>query len=342
MAQLARVSKGDRVVDIGCGWGGMLRYAVEKLDAGQATGLTTNRAQFDFANKGSSDRTSVRLASWREFRPDQPVDALVCIDALEHFVPLAVRAQGKQKEVYRRFFQKCYEVSGPGAFLGVQTVVAVKRADTIQTQADMAFIAKMFPGSSLPFQDELLDAGRGLYDVAEWRSAGGDYEKTLQAWLFNLRNNKDLISRKYGRDTFDKYERYFDATLRSVQNGYVDLLQLSFENVASPDAAAIVSDVDLDAEMDDAELHTNRDVLERPGVRPIRRSAEEVERWLAEELSAKLKILPSDFDVRQPFTSYGLDSVQMVGLIGDLETYLGRTLQPTLAWDYPTTETLSM
>src|SRR5204862_3217763 len=71
------------------------------------------------------------------------------------------------------------------------------------------------------------------------------------------------------------------------------------------------------------------------------RSAVEIERWLAEELSAKLKILPSDFDVQQPFTSYGLDSVQMVGLIGDLEEYLGRTLQPTLAWDYPTTESLA-
>src|SRR5204862_1965636 len=106
------------------------------------------------------------------------------------------------------------------------------------------------------------------------------------------------------------------------------------------DAAAIVSESDLDAEMDDAEVSTNRDSLTR-GVKPIRRSAEEIERWLAEELSAKLKILPSDFDVRQPFTSYGLDSVQMVSLIGDLEEYLGRTLQPTLAWDYPTTETLA-
>lgn len=340
IAQLARVEKGDRVVDIGCGWGGMIRYGVDKLDVSEITGLTVSRAQYDFAAKQSSTRGSVRLGSWREFQPQQKVDALTCIDALEHFVPLAVRAQGKQKEIYRRFFQKCYEISSETAFLGIQTVVAVKRADTIQTQADMAFIAKMFPGSSLPFQDELLDSAKGIYDVAEWRSVGNDYRLTLEAWLTNLRNNKDLISRKYGLDTFEKYQRYFEATLRSVQNGYVDLLLLSLEKVANPDAAAIIHADDAD-ELEDTEVSTNRDPLARPGVKPIRRTAAEIERWLAEELSAKLKILPSDFDVGQPFTSYGLDSVQMVGLIGDLETYLGRSLQPTLAWDYPTTETLA-
>jgi amino acid adenylation domain-containing protein len=341
MAQLARVKPGDRVVDIGSGWGGMLRYAADRLGVAQITGLTTNRAQYDFAAKRTSDKAAVRLGTWRDFHAEQKVDAVVCIDAIEHFVPLAVRAQGKQKEIYRRFFQKCYEISGTAAFVGIQSVVAVKRADTLQMQADMAFIAKMFPGSSLPYQDELLDAAKGLYDVAEWRSARNDYQLTLQAWLANLRNNKDLISRKYGHEAFDKYERYFEATLRSVQNGYIDLLQLSLQKVANPDAAAIVSDGDLDAELDDAEISTNRDSLARPGVKPIRRSAAEIERWLAEELSAKLKILPSDFDVQQPFTSYGLDSVQMVGLIGDLEEYLGRSLQPTLAWDYPTTETLA-
>ena len=341
LAQLGRVERGDRVVDIGCGWGGMVRYGADKLGVEQITGLTVSRAQYDFASKRASGKAAVRLSSWREYQPERKVDSILCIDAIEHFVPLAVRAQGKHKEVYRRFFQKCYEISSESAFLGLQSVVAVKRADTIQTQADMAFIAKMFPGSSLPFQDDLLEAAKGLYDVAEWRSAAADYQKTLNAWLINLRNNKDLIARKYGHEIFDRYHRYFEATLRSVQNGYVDLLQLSLQKVLNPDAAAIVADDDLETENDDSEISTNRDPLSRPGVKPIRRSAEEVERWLAEELSAKLKILPSDFDVRQPFTNYGLDSVQMVGLIGDLETYLGRSLQPTLAWDYPTTETLA-
>ena len=341
LAQLARVERGDRVVDIGSGWGGMVRYGAEKLGVEQITGLTVSRAQYDFASKRASDKAVFRLGSWREYQPERKVDSILCIDAIEHFVPLALRAQGKHKEVYRRFFQKCYEISTESAFVGLQSVVAVKRADTIQTQADMAFIAKMFPGSSLPFQDDLLDSAKGLYDVAEWRSAAADYQKTLNAWLTNLRNNKDLIARKYGHEVFDRYHRYFEATLRSVQNGYVDLLQLSLQKVLNPDAAAIVSDDDLETENDDSEISTNRDPLSRPGVKPIRRTAEEVERWLAEELSAKLKILPSDFDVRQPFTNYGLDSVQMVGLIGDLETYLGRSLQPTLAWDYPTTETLA-
>ncbi|MGC3968645.1 MAG: AMP-binding protein [Pirellulales bacterium] len=44
MSQLARIERGDYVVDVGCGWGGMLRFAAEKLNIGRVTGLTTSRA----------------------------------------------------------------------------------------------------------------------------------------------------------------------------------------------------------------------------------------------------------------------------------------------------------
>ena len=49
----------------------------------------------------------------------------------------------------------------------------------------------------------------------------------------------------------------------------------------------------------------------------------------------------STIDPREPFTYYGLDSVQAVGLTGDLEIWLGRRLSPTLAWDYPNIESLA-
>jgi myxalamid-type polyketide synthase MxaB len=67
----------------------------------------------------------------------------------------------------------------------------------------------------------------------------------------------------------------------------------------------------------------------------------EIEDWLIAQLAGRLGLSPDDVDPAQPFAAYGLDSLRMVSLAGDLERYLGRSLPPTLAWDYPTITALA-
>src|SRR5918992_3181056 len=66
-----------------------------------------------------------------------------------------------------------------------------------------------------------------------------------------------------------------------------------------------------------------------------------IETWLVSQLAEMLGINRSEIDRRQPFASFGLDSAQTVSLIGDLEAWLGRSLSPTLAWEFPTTKALA-
>lgn len=66
-----------------------------------------------------------------------------------------------------------------------------------------------------------------------------------------------------------------------------------------------------------------------------------IEDWLIARLSQKLRIAAAEMDVQQPFSYYGLDSVDAVELMGDLETWLGRSLSPTVLWDYPSIQTLA-
>lgn len=63
--------------------------------------------------------------------------------------------------------------------------------------------------------------------------------------------------------------------------------------------------------------------------------------WLVTRIASMLEMDSASIDPRQPFTYYGLGSVQAVSLTGDLEDFLGRKLAPTLAWDYPTIELLA-
>ncbi|UCD43737.1 MAG: AMP-binding protein, partial [Chloroflexota bacterium] len=66
-----------------------------------------------------------------------------------------------------------------------------------------------------------------------------------------------------------------------------------------------------------------------------------IEAWLIDQIAARVHLPASDIDPREPFTYYGLDSVEAVSLTGDLEIWLGRRLSPTLAWDYPNIKSLA-
>ena len=76
-------------------------------------------------------------------------------------------------------------------------------------------------------------------------------------------------------------------------------------------------------------------------VREVTNSPVEIRTWLITHIASMLEMEAASIDPRQPFTYYGLGSVQAVSLTGDLEIFLDKKLSPTLAWDYPTIELLA-
>lgn len=58
--------------------------------------------------------------------------------------------------------------------------------------------------------------------------------------------------------------------------------------------------------------------------------------WLATRIAARVKTTPEKLDINQPFSSFGLDSLSAVRLAGEISDYLGRSIPPTLAYEYPT------
>lgn len=68
----------------------------------------------------------------------------------------------------------------------------------------------------------------------------------------------------------------------------------------------------------------------------------EIQDWLVEQLADLAHIDPSNIDIQEPFSSYGLTSRDVVTLSGDLEEILGRRLSPTLAYEYPSIAALSL
>ncbi len=70
-------------------------------------------------------------------------------------------------------------------------------------------------------------------------------------------------------------------------------------------------------------------------------STTEIQNWLVAYLAKLLETTPKEIDIKTSFNRYGLDSYMTVGLIADLEAWLGCNLNPTVMYNYPTIESLA-
>jgi cyclopropane-fatty-acyl-phospholipid synthase len=227
------VQQGDNVLDIGCGWGGMLEYCVSARLVNSIQGITLSNAQYDYINQNKKPKISADLCSWANFSGESTFDSIVSIGAMEHFSSIEDRRLGKHIEVYRYFFQRCADLSKKNSYLGLQTIVTMKNPNTLQSMKDTHYLlTHVFPGSALPEIKDLQIAMHNLYEPVELRTIGLDYARTLLEWKKRLTNHKEIILNKYGEKLWLHYHRYFDAAIRGFKNGYTSLLQVSLRKLA--------------------------------------------------------------------------------------------------------------
>ena len=178
--RMARVSKGDRVLEIGCGWGALAEKACKEFDA-NVVGVTLSTEQLDWANRrmqkeGVAEKADLRLQDYRDIgktTPDAPFDAICSIEMVE--------AVGR--EYWPEYFRTVHRLLKPGGYACIQSIViADELFDRYLTSTD--FIQQyVFPGGCLPcpkeFRAQALAAG---FEVVDEFSFGQDYARTLQLW----------------------------------------------------------------------------------------------------------------------------------------------------------------
>ena len=81
--------------------------------------------------------------------------------------------------------------------------------------------------------------------------------------------------------------------------------------------------------------------MNEPSSTPPQHDAAEIQNWIVTRLSAELKVAPETIDVHQPFTGFGVDSIAIFTLTGDLAEWLERDLRATLLWEFPNIAELS-
>ena len=221
----AQADGAARVLDVGCGWGAMMRYLTDERGVGHVTGLTLSSDQA--AAAPSSENAETRLEDWRDHRPTAPYDAIVSIGAFEHFSrPELDKAQ--RRAVYRTFFESCALWLAEGGRLSLQTI-AWEDFDPATMKVATLFTDDIFPESSLPQLSDVTDAAEGWFRLVGFRSDAHHYEHTLRLWQARLEAAKVPASEIVGSDQYRRYHRYLRLSRAMFDRRVCTLYRMVFE-----------------------------------------------------------------------------------------------------------------
>lgn len=185
-----RFRKGMKVLDIGCGWGPMLKVIQEK--GGKAVGITLSKDQVEICRQNGLD---TYLKDWKNLTVKNfgKFDGIVSVGAFEHFCSPKEHLKGKQDMIYKQFFKLCHNLLPKGGRLYLQTTVWGKNVppyENISLKAPkdsneylLALLEKFFPGSWIPFGKEQVILNAHGFKTISVNTSTEDYTQTIKEWV---------------------------------------------------------------------------------------------------------------------------------------------------------------
>jgi len=217
------ISDGDKVLEIGCGWGGFAEYVAKHTDA-HLTGLTISQEQLDFAQKrifdaGLNEKVTFKFQDYRD--ETGKYDKIASIEMFE--------AVGEK--YWPAYFEKVRDCLIKGGKAGLQIITISDRSfDKYRSRPD--FIQKyVFPGGMLPSPSALskLAQDHGLLEEAP-RIFGQDYARTLAEWRVTFWEKWDQI-KLLGFD--DRFKRMWEFYMHYCEAGFkaenIDVRQVFYQ-----------------------------------------------------------------------------------------------------------------
>ena len=161
-----KLCPGETLLDIGCGWGGLARFAAERYGV-QVTGVTVSKEQLTLAKERCKGLpVTLILQDYRELRGR--FDKIVSVGMFEHVGP-------KNYEIY---FDTAKRLLAPG---GLFLLHSIGLAATSQG-TDPWLDKYIFPNGKLPSARQISAAVEGRFIIEDWHNFGQDYDRTLMAW----------------------------------------------------------------------------------------------------------------------------------------------------------------
>ncbi len=183
---------GMRLLDIGCGWGGLVRFAAERFGV-RATGITLSPEQAEVAREACEGLpVEIRVQDFREV--EGRFDAVVSVGMFEHVGP-------RNHPAYMAAVDRCL---APGGLSLLHTIGGNQETGHI----DPWIHRYVFPGGHLPTLAQVARAAEGRFVIEDVHNFGPDYDRTLMAWHERLEAGWGTLADRYD-ETFRRAWRYY-------------------------------------------------------------------------------------------------------------------------------------
>jgi cyclopropane-fatty-acyl-phospholipid synthase len=191
---------GQRVLDIGCGWGAFMGFAAERYGA-DCVGVTVSEVQAAYGSERYANLpVEFQVKDYRDF--SGKVDHIASMGMFEHV--------GSRN--YRTYFECARRaIADDGLFL-LHTIWANDAYPTIDPWLDKY----IFPNGVLPTVGQVAAAVEGLFVIENVENFGAYYDRTLMAWYAKFQTNRVALSAKYG----ERFCRMWDYYLRCCAGGF--------------------------------------------------------------------------------------------------------------------------
>jgi len=224
LTELIKPNVGNKILEIGCGWGGFAEYVGKNYDV-KLDCITISKEQFEFSKKrifenGLNEKVNIFLKDYRDVK--DKYNSIASIEMIE--------AVGQNYLVnYFKSIKKNLTENGKAAIQAI--TIDDSLFDRYKTKED--FIQKyIFPGGFLPSKRKLYDlsSSNGL-EIKKYESYGSHYSNTLKIWRDEFLKKWEEIS-KHGFD--NKFKRMWHFYLSYCEAGFksknIDLIQFSMQN----------------------------------------------------------------------------------------------------------------
>ncbi|MFI6726161.1 cyclopropane-fatty-acyl-phospholipid synthase family protein [Streptomyces sp. R-74717] len=225
------LKEGDRLLDVGCGWGSMAIHAAREYGA-RVTGVTLSVEQAAYARKriaeeGLTDRIEIRVQDYRDVR-DGPYDAISSIGMAEHVG--SVR--------FREYADDIYALLKPGGRLLNHQIARRPERDESAYHVDEFIDAYVFPDGELaPVGRTVTTLEEAGFEARDVESIREHYALTLRSWVTNLEKNWDRAVRMTSPGRARVWRLYMAASALSFEHNKIGVNQILVVRPAEGGAA---------------------------------------------------------------------------------------------------------
>lgn len=212
-----RLRPGERLLDIGCGWGGLLIYAAQHYGV-EAEGITLSPRQAELARErikqaGLERRCRVNIADYREVNKPQAYDKLVSVSMAEHVGEAPLQT----------YFRSAWELLRPGGVflnhgIGIHSTAPILGREFVHRY--------VFPdGELVPIGTTLRAAEVAGFEVRDVENLREHYVYTLRHWIRHYEERSDEVKRIAGELTYRIWRLYLAVGLHEFEVGTGNLYQ---------------------------------------------------------------------------------------------------------------------